>query len=371
MFNCKIIMFYDGSGCLTNGFFFRQPNIVEADFSNKGVAFLPLSISQCSLLSRVNLTGTLLSRPPIVLFAIPWLRSHPERIVFGTGQKCSRELVERVFASAGDYGQCETTFVDWNGEKRMISFSPEISARELVCLLAGPAAVFIDSLMLVRTVVVGGKQHVLRIRPGDEPAVVYFYPECVFSLAFRFVPEDFAAVPEGVALFKQYAKEFGADVADALRCAEDVDVAGIEKLRSRSFVGRTVTGCEVNFRVSAESVCVEDGTAKFEVDPESVYFDRQNGRLWLYLGDHKYEIDELSPGSVTEMLAYVWQPFVREVQTKTHDFCDLAGRAIEQSQWELISSSEAMSNVDPENIDKDLESRRRYCGRLFNFVRRD
>lgn len=370
-------MSFDGAP-LTNGSFFRNPKIVELDLAGQNLPYMPLSVSQCALLSRVNLTGTLFSRPPIILFSIPWLRQHPERITFGTGQSCSRDLMQRILNSAADYGQCETSFIDPSGDERFISLSPEISSRDFACLIAGPLAIFIDDLFIVRSVSLHGKLHILRISPGDEPMVLYFYPECTFSLEFKFIPTEFANVPEAIPLFTKYAEEFkdDPDVSKALKLVEDnaaadVDVPSVRKFVERSFSGRTVTGFRLGFIVAKTGVTIFEGETKIEVGSADVHFDRQNGKLWLYVGQHRYEIDELDPGSVTEMPAYVQLPFQLERKPKEHDFCAIAGRAIDDSMVELVSSTAETVTLDPDNIEEDLESRKKFRGRAFNFMRQE
>jgi len=95
---------------------------------------LPASLSQCSLLRRVNISDTLMSRPPAVLFSIPRLRAHPEQILFAAEQRCTRELAECVILDTGGLGHIAFECTGLGGGSRRYWVGPGVTTREFFAL---------------------------------------------------------------------------------------------------------------------------------------------------------------------------------------------------------------------------------------------
>ena len=169
--------------------FFERPFLVELDLSNNKLVHLPESISHCSLLRYVNISGNPMMRPPPVLFSIPGLRAHPENIVFGDGQTCSRALAQAILEDAEKLNQCVLEFIDLEGAKRRVSFTPGTSTREFF-LLSHPSAPHLhEYVLLVRNC--GG--HVMRCALDDVPLSIYVVPDAVWSFELALLPPDMPA----------------------------------------------------------------------------------------------------------------------------------------------------------------------------------
>lgn len=158
-------------------------------------------------------------RPPPVLFAIPWLRAHPENIVFGGGQACSKELAKAILSDCDKLNHCIVEFTDLEGVKRRASFAAQTTTREFF-LLSHPSAPYLDAyVLLLRNC--GG--HILRCALDDVPLSLYVVPGAVWSFELALLPPDLPATMRGALL--EFVKA-QAEVADA----KDKKFRELEKL---------------------------------------------------------------------------------------------------------------------------------------------
>ena len=190
--------------------FLERPLLVELDLSNNNLVSLPESISQCSLLKYVNISGNPMMRPPPVLFSIPALRAHPENIIFGSGQTCSRELALMILEDCDKLNQCMLEFTDLEGMNRVVSFPASTTIREFF-LLAHPATAFLDEYVLM---VRNCRGRTLRFAVNDIPLSLYIIPDAEWSFELALLPPNLPASMWGALAKYVEAQAIFADAND-------------------------------------------------------------------------------------------------------------------------------------------------------------
>ena len=171
---------------LAPDYFFNFPFLVELNLSNNQLWSLPLSISQCVLLEHVDISENPMSRPPAVLFSLPKLRAHPENIIFGKDQQCTKELAMEIMEETIDVNHLRLNFVDFDQSTRMVSVAPNITTMGLLMMIHPEVCNLRDSFVLVRKY----KKNVLRIVLENVPISLYFLPEATYWFELKFLPNQ-------------------------------------------------------------------------------------------------------------------------------------------------------------------------------------
>lgn len=172
-------------------FFFSYPFLVQLDLSNNQLFSLPLSISQCILLERIDISGNPMTRPPAVLFSLPKLRSNPHNIYFGKNQVCTEELAINIINDTSEIPQLSLQFEEVNiishgNQKaiRSVTCAPDITTSLLFIMIHPEFQEFKNEILLVRKY----KNHFLRIVPENVPISLYFIPGAIWSLELKYLP---------------------------------------------------------------------------------------------------------------------------------------------------------------------------------------
>ena len=172
---------------LPNDCFFQFSFLLEIDLSYNNLTFLPLSISQCFLLERVNIAHNPISSPPLVLFSLPQIRKHPENLIFGNDQQCTRKIMLQTLKQSQSMNQLVLQFIEPNTSVTILSVAPETTLHDLLVLSHPQLANISNYLFIVRTY----KQHHLYLTPDSMPIAPYFYPQASWSIELRFIPPIF------------------------------------------------------------------------------------------------------------------------------------------------------------------------------------
>ena len=173
-------------------FFFKFPSLIDVNFSGFPYFYIPLSISQCHLIERIDLTNTNFSAPPSILFSLPQLRAHPENILFGDDQKCSVDLMHNIIEDSKKCNQGSYKFIDIDGSENIVSFSAETTTNDFVLVMHPELEQFMKYIFLVRTVSLNEENATFKlyIIPENVPLVLYQYPDAVWSIELRFIPNN-------------------------------------------------------------------------------------------------------------------------------------------------------------------------------------
>ena len=297
--SCVIDLSGQGLTSLDSRVFFENPFLVELNLSNNEIAAVPEAISNCALLKRIDISGTQIVRPPRVLFAIPWLRAHPENIVFGEGQRCSVDLAREIVKSCRNGEQCLLNFKDLEGVTRCLAIAPDVTSLDFFTLAHPHLAHIVSYVVIVR--VCGG--HVLRFIPDDVPMSLYVIEGASWAFELRFLPPDISRpmipalvqfVEAQAAFAERHDKEFselrasvrtfmGSNVKPlmgrlhehAVMCARHFSVNVMNK-------GSTQ---KITISVTNDAVCVAVSTKEYYVfPPRSLSLDYVNKKYLLVCG---------------------------------------------------------------------------------------
>jgi hypothetical protein len=173
-------------------YFFSYSFLLELDFTQTRIRFLPYSISQCSFLRRINLCGTLINRPPPVLFSIPQLRAHPENILFGSGQRCTPKMAQQIVSECRYLSASIIQFKDLvKGIDRTISVPAAFSTLDLFASLVPESLSSHPSdFFLIRSFSQkSGAVVNLYVCPEDVPFGIYDVPGAIWSVELKCIPE--------------------------------------------------------------------------------------------------------------------------------------------------------------------------------------
>ncbi|OHT02469.1 hypothetical protein TRFO_30415 [Tritrichomonas foetus] len=164
--------------------FFDYPYLVELNLSNNQLWSLPLSISQCILLERVDISENPMSRPPAVLFSLPKLRANPQNIIFGKNQVCTNELAHSIMEETYSLTQLRLSFLDFDSSPRIVSVAPNVTTMSLLMMIHPEVNSLKDYFVLTRAY----KDYVLRIVPENVPISLYFLPNATWSFELKYLP---------------------------------------------------------------------------------------------------------------------------------------------------------------------------------------
>lgn len=184
---------------LRNDLFFQYSFLLELDLSNNNLKFLPLSISQCFLLERINISYNPIVVPPLVLFSLPKIRQHPENLRFGENQKCTPFMVKSILNQSSQTNQIVIDFTEPDNSITTISVAPSTTLNELFVLTHPELSHLKDYLFIVRTV---EEKYKLYLQPDTIPIAPYFYPDAKWSLELKYVPKSI--IPQVLPLIKNY-----------------------------------------------------------------------------------------------------------------------------------------------------------------------
>ena len=171
-------------------FFFDYPLLIELDLSNYPFFFIPPSITQCQLIEHVNITNTNFNEPPAIFFSLPRIRSHPENLVFGKNQHCTKELMMNIIGNCATYNQGFLNFKDINGKVSCVSYSPDTTSLDFLLMMHPELKSSLHYIFLVREIKVQNKVHKLYIIPDDTPLILYQYFNSTWSIELQFKPTN-------------------------------------------------------------------------------------------------------------------------------------------------------------------------------------
>jgi hypothetical protein len=193
---------------LPNDYFFEHLTLLEIRLANHNLSSLPLSISQCTLLLRINISGNLFSKPPAILFSCPFLRSNPHNIIFGEDQHCTPKLMYEVLKECHNYNQSILTFVKYRESPKLnkvskISISANLTSLEFFYLVKPEISNYVNHFFIVRTIDIG-RPYILSITPDFIPIFLYNYPGAIFSIELKSYFPEFC----GLKCFNSYFRQF-------------------------------------------------------------------------------------------------------------------------------------------------------------------
>ena len=386
--NNDILSFiYDQSGMdkkfLHMEHFFDYPYLVELNLSNNQLWSLPLSISNCILLERVDISNNPMSRPPLVLFSLPRLRTNPRNIIFGNNQECTEELAREIMKETYKLNHCFYTFRDFDSSTRIVSFPPDVTTLSLLKLLHPECANLADYIVFVRTY----KKYVLRIIPEDVPASLYFIPNAEWSFEIKYLPPfiPFSILP----LLKQYifqqyeksekSKELEATVQfvksfnsndpsqlfDLVKKLED-----FQQFCSRKFTAELDT--QVNHKLitlyaNADGVSLySSGNSYFTFHPRTISFDYieeiTSGKNYFLLtcGNRALLINKSSLPELMILLSYTTPEMPQYTKKKQKNFLDIPSKTTTTYRKSKNPSLEHLNKVEKDKLDNILNSLRSF-----------
>lgn len=168
--------------------FFDYPFLIELDLSSYPFFFIPPSITQCQLIERVNITNTNFNEPPAILFALPQIRAHPENLIFGKNQQCTKDLMMNIIGSCSSYNQGFLSFKNAYGKISSVSYSPDTTTLDFLLMMHPELKSNIHNIFLVREIKLANKTHKLYIIPDDVPMILYQYHNSTWSIELQFKP---------------------------------------------------------------------------------------------------------------------------------------------------------------------------------------
>lgn len=201
---------YDIHNCVTSldmNTFFNYPYLVELNLSGTNIAWLPFSISNCVLLARINIAETLITRPPSILFSLPQLRANPSNIIFGNHQVCSESLAMHIIEETELQNHLLLNFKDINGNEQIISCVPQMSTIMLILMVYPEFKSFVNYLGLVRSTKLLNTTFPLKINPDDSPIGLYYIPDSIWSIEFKYLPMPYMYPMSVLPLLQSYVQE--------------------------------------------------------------------------------------------------------------------------------------------------------------------
>jgi hypothetical protein len=166
-------------------FFFRFSFLLDLDLSQRrDIFYLPPSISQCSLLRRINISRTSISHPPPVLFTIPAFREDPARIIFGADERCTPEIAHSILTGCSAAGRCSIKLREPSGGVHTVSFGSQLIPSDVIALAFPSLRDLLPFLFLVRVF------HTVRLRIANSnaPLILYLLPKAEWSVELRYLP---------------------------------------------------------------------------------------------------------------------------------------------------------------------------------------
>jgi hypothetical protein len=156
-------------------FFLYFSFLVNVNLSDcRDVAYFPPSISQSSLLRRINIARMCISHLSVVLFSITALRADPSRIVFGENEHCTDDLAQMILKDCRSMSQCMIKIQERAGTFQCMSFSSDMAGSDVLALGFSHLRDLLPCLFLMRI----GKTIKLQITYGRTALAVYIRKRC-------------------------------------------------------------------------------------------------------------------------------------------------------------------------------------------------
>ncbi|KAK8870986.1 hypothetical protein M9Y10_008899 [Tritrichomonas musculus] len=372
--------------------FFDFPYLVEINLSNTNLWDLPLSISNCVLLERINISHNPMSRPPAILFSLPKLRANPHNIIFGNDQICTKRLAQNIIDECASLNHTMINLKDIDGSKRVVTCPPQTTTLSFLQMVH-PELMFTDYIALVRTCNFDGKDYVLRIIPEKVPISLYFYPGAVWSFELKFLPPSnpiqiFPLLKNYVA--EQYNKYKNDDpllkqLNDQMQQTKEGDPNILSELNqsrylsSRVFKAKLPNSKEIEISLNARNASVIfSKTSYYTFSNRSISFSYANdnaGYICLLVCDEKAIIIEHK--SVKDLMTlFSYSTPEMDLRTKRgpsaaskKDFLSLITTSVPSCLfWNSNMSSIFTSKPQIINEEKELEDLRKFKGRKLRFV---
>lgn len=370
--------------------FFDYPYLVEINFSNTNLWTLPLSISYCVLLERINISHNPMSRPPAVLFSLPKLRANPHNIIFGNDQICTRKLALNIIKECDSLNHTMITLKDIDGSTRVITCPPQTTTLSFLQMVH-PELIFIDYIALVRTCKFHEKDYVLKIIPEKVPISLYFYPDAVWSFELKFLPPS---NPKQVfPLLKEYVNEqylnyknddpLLKQLNEKLQTVKEGDPAILSELKksrylsSRVFKAKLSNSKEIEISLNARnSSVIFSNNSYYTFSSRSISFnyveDGPNFLCFLVCDDKALCIERQSVKDLMTLFSYSYPEMdLKEKRNPKpkNDFLSLVTTSI--SNCLLCDSGIPFINTGKQptaNDEKTLDELRNFKGKQIRFV---
>lgn len=357
---------------LDTGIFFDNPYLVELDVSGNQLFYIPTEISNCPLLRHVDLSGNPMNRPPAVLFTIPWLRAHPENIIYGNGQVCTRELATSILADVAKLGQCLFRMTDLEGRRRKISVTAGTTSHDFFCLAHPRLAHLVSYVFIVRKY----KGTVLRFMPENVPIGLYMMEGAEWSFELKFLPSDLPVsllpalreyveaqskhIPttnsEFYALKDEVMRFSGQDSMNLLQKLQECAAMCARHFEATILNGETGKQSKIRIVVTNDSVCIVSPPSTYYVfGPRSISFSIVQDSCLLMCEDL---VLILAPESVEKLMPLfamtsVAPPKDEEKQSRFMEIAAAAGNIFQKSRCKLFESERPRVLIS--DLDKEIE----------------
>lgn len=373
--------------------FFDYPYLVEINLSNANLWTLPLSISYCVLLERINISHNPMSRPPAVLFSLPKLRANPHNIIFGNDQICTRKLALNIINECDSLNHTMINLKDIDGSTRVITCPPQTTTLSFLQMVH-PELIFIDYIALVRTCRFHEKDYVLRVIPEKVPISLYFYPDAVWSFELKFLPPS--NPPQVYPLLKQYVNEqfikyknddpLLKQLNEQMQNTKEGDPAILSELRksryisSRVFKAKLSNSKDIEISLNARnSSVIFSKTSYYTFSNRSISFnyvedDNSNFLCFLVCDDKALCIERQSVKDLMTLFSYSYPEMdLREKRNSSsknkNDFLSLVTTTIPNCLSFNPNLSYLFSNKQPaQNEEKSLDELRNIKGLRVRFI---
>lgn len=265
-------------------FFFDYPLLIELDLSRYPFFFIPPSITQCQLIKRVNITNTNFNEPPAILFALPQIRAHPENLIFGKNQHCTKELMMNIIGSCATYNQGYMIFKDNKGKLSSISYSPDMTALDFILMMYPELKYRLSNIFLVREIKLKDKTHKLYIIPDDVPMILYQYVDAIWSIEFRFVPSSLTE-----------------DIVSYMKSAEAKSLSS--KYSYQAKLKNSNKAIEISISSTAASI-IYSPSSYVVCDSMKIYCEYIDGNVLLFFGEKALVISNDSIENIYPLFKY-------------------------------------------------------------------
>lgn len=368
------------------GVFLNYSFLLELNISGNNLNYIPLSISQCFLLEKIDISYNNIAIPPPVLFSLPNIRKNPENLIYGDNIRCTQKIVQYTLCNVSKMNQLIIKFHKPHDRATYtISVAPDTTLRELFVLLYPDLSIFYDYVILTRTVQ-NSNQVTLYLNINELPIGVYYYPNAIWSVELKYCPPllNKSLIP----LLKQYIIQqsitFGDDSAlnmckELLLSQNEINddfiltIEGIIKksryITYRHFIIETQSEEKLEIGISVDNVSIQpqNSQSHYIFKHSDIGFDCINKMLILYVGTKAIKISRNSSSELLKLLAIVLssQGFIPD-----NDDISLGSNIADvELSLSSIYSHEAITIIPDDKVDDLLQSLREFKGELVNFER--
>jgi len=366
---------------LPNDVFFGFNFLMELDLSNNNLKYIPLSISQCFLLERINISGNKMKQPPLVLFSLPKIRNKPENLVFGQHVQCTRVIMEESLALSSIYNSVLLTFIEHDRSLRKVSLSPDTTLYEMVVLLHPEYIDICPFLFLVRSY----KGNDLYLKPENLPILLFDIPNATWSIELRFVPP--ILTPSLFPLLRHYVIQqmlVSPNHPDLIKCLNlipcdneynKIDIQSIteavkssEIMSSRRFVIELDNGDKIDIGVNMNSVFVKSFESKHPIEYtyKDVQFVSSNNKLYLIFDKNALPLKQETASNILPFLSIIFEnenPTYNSIDDKIYQTVAKANEMLIKSQ---IPMGKAL-NLDNSKLKSQLNDLRNFKASHINY----